>query len=51
MKVGWDSLNRLATENKDMLAFVVLLWEFYQTKALKPHEWDISPSTGKGLVF
>lgn len=39
-EIDWDTANRLADENKDFLAYVKLIKQFYQTGEVKPTEWD-----------
>lgn len=42
--IDWDSVNRLATENKDFLDYIKLVKQFYQTGEARLADWDI-PTT------
>ncbi|MDF7675823.1 HrgA protein [Neisseriaceae bacterium ESL0693] len=44
-EIDWDMVNRLATENKDFMAYVVSIRKFYQTGGVNRHEWDGVPYT------
>lgn len=39
--IDWDSVNRLATENKDFLDYVKLVKQFYQTGEARLADWDV----------
>lgn len=39
--IDWDTVNRLAAENKDFLGFVKLVKQFYQTGEARCADWDI----------
>jgi uncharacterized protein len=39
-EIDWDMANRLASENKDFLAYIKLIKQFYQTGELRPKDWD-----------
>jgi len=40
-EIDWDTANRLATENKDFLAYVKLVRQFYQTGEARLADWDV----------
>lgn len=39
-KIDWDMANRSATENKDFLAYVKRVKQFYQTGEARAVDWD-----------
>lgn len=39
-KIDWNTINRLATENKDFLAYIELIRKFYQTDDPHKTDWD-----------
>ena len=43
--IDWDSVNRLATENKDFLEYVKLVKQFYQTGEARLADWDVPDTT------
>ena len=43
--IDWDSVNRLATENKDFLEYVKLVKQFYQTGEARLADWDVPQAT------
>lgn len=43
--IDWDSVNRLATENKDFLEYVKLVKQFYQTGEARLADWDVHETT------
>ena len=40
--IGWEMVNRLATENKDFMEYITLVKHFYQTGVLKPADWKLA---------
>ena len=40
--IDWDSVNRLAMENKDFLDYIKLVKQFYQTGEARTSDWDIA---------
>lgn len=40
-EIDWDMANRLATENRDFLAYVKLVKQFYQTGEARSRDWDV----------
>lgn len=42
--IDWDSVNRLAVENRDFEAYIKLLRQFYQTGDPRPNDWDFQES-------
>ncbi len=44
IEIDWNSVNRLANENKDFLEYIRLIKEFYQTGNPRKKDWDIPQS-------
>ena len=40
--IGWEMVNRLATEHKDFMEYITLVKHFYQTGVLKPADWKLA---------
>ncbi len=46
--IDWNSANRLAASSRDFTHFLNLVRQFYQTKDLRPQDWDYrEPQQGK----
>lgn len=41
--VDWESVNRLADENKDFEEYLELINTFYKTNRIKTKDWDHQP--------
>jgi hypothetical protein len=39
--IGWEMVNRLATENSDFMAYVIHVKHFYQTGVIRPVDWRL----------
>jgi hypothetical protein len=39
-EIDWEMANRLANENKDFLAYIKLIKQFYQTGEIRSTDWD-----------
>jgi len=39
-EIDWNMVNRLATENRDFMAYVKLVRQFYQTDEARSRDWD-----------
>ncbi len=39
-EIDWEMANRLASENRDFLAYIKLIKQFYQTGEIRPKDWD-----------
>lgn len=44
VNVDWHTANRLATENKDFMAYIKLICQFYRTGDVRAADWKISQS-------
>ncbi|ADJ28572.1 COG2958 family protein [Nitrosococcus watsonii] len=42
VEVDWHTANRLATENKDFMAYIQLIRQFYQTGDVRSADWKVS---------
>ncbi|QBQ53399.1 COG2958 family protein [Nitrosococcus wardiae] len=40
-EVDWHTANRLAAENKDFMAYIKLIRQFYQTGDVRVSDWDV----------
>ncbi|PGH37627.1 MAG: HrgA protein [Candidatus Nephrothrix sp. EaCA] len=40
-EIDWDTINRLATENKNFLEYMKLVKQFYQTGEVRASDWDV----------
>ena len=40
--IGWEMVNRLATENSDFMAYVTHVKHFYQTGVIRPVDWCLA---------
>jgi hypothetical protein len=45
-EIDWDTVNRLATENRDFLDYVKLVKQFYQTGEARMADWDVPKEEG-----
>lgn len=46
-EIGWDTANRLATENRDFLEYLKLVKQFYQTGEARAVDWGVKPEIGQ----